>query len=83
MITEAEVERIASRAAKEAVNDLLLKMGVDVSKNDALIEMQADFQHVRKWRRSVETVQRQGLLTAVGVLVTGGIGALYMAFKGH
>jgi hypothetical protein len=82
-MTEVEVERIASQAAKEAVNDLLLKMGVDVSQNGALIEMQADFQHVRKWRKSVETVQRQGLLTAVGVLVTGGIGALYMAFRGH
>jgi len=82
-LTEAEVEQIASRAAKEAVNDLLLKMGVDVSKPDALIEMQADFAHTRKWRKSVETVQRQGLLTAVGVLVTGGLGALYMAFKAH
>ncbi len=82
-MTEAEIKQVAETAAKEAVRETLLMMGVDVSKPEAVTEMQADFNHVRKWRTSVETVQRQGLITAVGVLVSGAIGALYMAFKAH
>ena len=81
-MTEAEVKRVASEAATAAVNELLLKMGVDVSDPKALIEMQADFAHTRKWRKSVETVQRQSLITAIGILVTGFAGALWMALKG-
>lgn len=82
-MTEAEIKQVAETAAKEAVRETLLMMGVDVSKPEAVTEMQADFNHVRKWRKSVETVQRQSLITAVGVLVSGAIGALYMAFKAH
>lgn len=84
-MTEAEIKNVASEAATAAVNDLLLKMGVDVSKPDALIEMQADFAHTRKWRKSVETVQRQSLIAAVGVIVSGIAGAIWMAIslKGH
>lgn len=82
-MTETEIKQVAEAAAKEAVREMLLAMGVDASKPESLLEMQKDFAHTRKWRKSVETVQRQSLLSAVGIIVTGAIGALYMAFKAH
>ncbi|MVT77752.1 hypothetical protein GPL20_32665 [Bradyrhizobium cajani] len=62
--------------------ETLLLMGVDVSKPEAVQEMQADFQQVRKWRKSVETVQRQSLLTAIGIVVSGIIGAIVVTLRG-
>ena len=64
---EADIERIVDRA----VSRTLLTLGIDPS-NPA--EMRRDFQHLRAWRESVQTVKRQGLITAVGVIVTGFLG---------
>ncbi|MCP3368291.1 hypothetical protein [Bradyrhizobium cajani] len=81
-VTEAEIKEVAVKAAKAAVMETLLLMGVDVSKPEAVQEMQADFQQVRKWRKSVETVQRQSLLTAIGIVVSGIIGAIVVTLRG-
>lgn len=75
-MTEAEIKKIVS----ETVNETLLKLGIDAA--DPL-ELQADMQHLRAWRQSINTVKRQSLLTAVGVLTTGFLGFLYMAFGRH
>jgi hypothetical protein len=82
LMTEAEIKQIVTQSAKAAVQETLLLLGVDVSKPEAIQEMQLDFAHTRKWRKSVETVQRQGLMAAVGVLVSGMAGAIYMALRG-
>src|SRR5438105_1001803 len=41
-------------------------------------ELQADFKHLRKWRKSVEQVERAGWGAAVTVIVTGTLGALWV-----
>jgi hypothetical protein len=84
-LNSSEIERIASAAATAAVEKTLLAMGVDVSKPEAIQEMQRDFAHVRIWRQSVDTVRRQSLVAAVGILLSGIAGAVWMAisFKGH
>ncbi len=81
--TSDEIEHIAATSAKRAVSELLLAMGVNTDNPNALIEMQKDFAHVRKWRESVELVRIRTITVAVGVIVTGILGALYMAFKPH
>lgn len=72
-MNEAEIKRIVS----ESVNETLLKLGIDAT--DPL-ELQADMQHLRAWRSSVNTVKRQSLMTAIGIITTGLIGLVYMAF---
>lgn len=80
-LSSSEIQHIASESARAAVRETLLAMGVDVSKPEAIQEMQYDMAHVRRWRRSVETVQRQSLLTAVGILVSGVIGAIWLVLS--
>lgn len=75
-MTEAEIKKIVS----ETVHETLIRIGIDAA--DPL-ELQADMQHLRNWRQSVNTVKRQSLMTAVGVLTTGILGLLYVAFGRH
>jgi hypothetical protein len=44
--------------------------------------VQRDFQHLREWRTSINTVKKQGLVTAVGIITAGILGAAWLAFKG-
>ena len=74
--TDDEIRTIV----KATVAETLVTLGVDITKPT---EVQADFQHLRSWRQSVETVKRQGLVTAVGVLVLGALGLIWAAIKGH
>lgn len=75
-----ETREIAQTAAREAVREMMIAMGVDTSSPEAMIEMQKDFQSLRAWRNSVQTVQRQGLITAVGFIIVGVLGILGMHF---
>ena len=78
-MTEAEVKKIASEAAKAAVKEMLVSYGIPP---DDPLEVQRDFQHLRSWREASETVKKQGLMTAVGIITAGILGLIYMAFKG-
>jgi hypothetical protein len=51
-----------------------------VSNPAAKIEMQKDFQSLREWRQSMQAVRRHGMLTAVGFIVVGVLGIIYMNF---
>ena len=75
---KAIVERAASEAASRAVREILTALGLNV--NDPF-EVQADMQHLRAWRRSISTVKKQGLVTAVGILVAGFIALVIAEFK--
>lgn len=80
-----EVKAIAAEAAKAAVVELFISLGVDAKDPEAIITMQKDFAHLRHWRESIDTVKRQSLKTAVGVIMTGILGAILMYFqsRGH
>lgn len=71
---ELEIKRIVSESVKET----LLMLGVKV---DDPVEMQQDFTHLRKWRKAVDTAQSTSMLTALGILVTGGMGALWLGIQ--
>jgi hypothetical protein len=44
-------------------------------------ELRADFNHLRKWRRGVEQVERVGWGTVITIIVTGTLGALWVGIK--
>jgi hypothetical protein len=75
LMTEHEIRRIVA----ETVDQTLTRLGVDTQ--DPL-EFQKDMQHLRAWRESVATVKRQSLITAVGIIVAGIIGLIWIALKG-
>ena len=80
MATKAELERIANMAAHKAVAEVFKTLGVDVSEP---FEMQADFAHLRLWRRTTAKIRMKAFLTATGVLIAGGLATLWLVFRGH
>lgn len=85
MMTETEIKRIAAEAADQAIRKLLLTLGVATGNEEAVIALQADFQHLRQSRLAVVAVKARVLMVLTGTFVTGLIGAatLYLTGKGH
>ena len=81
--TDADIAAIATAAAKEAIKELFLTLGVDATDPQQIIEMQRDFAHLRGWRQSIELVKSKGLGAAVIFIVTGGLGIVVYLIKGH
>jgi len=73
----ALVKNTAEETARRVVTETFLTFGVDASTPTSAIEMQLDMQHLRAWRTSVATVKRQGLITAVGIIVVGILGLIW------
>jgi hypothetical protein len=74
-MTEHEIRRIVA----ETVEQTLTRLGVDTENP---LEFQKDLQHLRNWRESVATVKRQSLVTAVGIIIAGFLGLLWLGIKG-
>jgi hypothetical protein len=68
----------ADADALKAVATILTSFGIE---EDDRKELRADFLHLRKWRQSVEQVERVGWGAIVTVLVTGTLGALWVGIK--
>ncbi len=79
MFGRAEMEEIAEMAAKKAVNDMFVRLGVDPGDP---IEAQKDFAHLRKWRKSVEAMSMKAAMTALVTIVTGALAALWVGIFG-
>ena len=47
----------------------------------AVTEMRADFQHLRRWRKSVEQAQSYTFKAMITVIVTGFVGAVWLGIK--
>lgn len=96
-LSTAELRDIAEQAAKEAVRETLLTLGINVSdplsaQQDFIVlremrdlmkdkEFQADIAHLRKWRTALDAARTKGFLTVVGILATGAVGFLVVGFK--
>jgi hypothetical protein len=78
-----DVNRTAEEAADRALGKLFLTLGVDLSDPKAVIAFQDDLRFLSQWRDSTQAVKRKALLTAVGVVVSGVVGYLLLAFRGQ
>lgn len=80
VLNEAYVEAIAKQVAecvsKNIARELMTQLGVDASNP---MEMQKDFQHLRAWRLSMESVRSKSILTIVSIAVTGLAALIWMA----
>ena len=73
-ITEDELRKIVSETVKET----LTTIGIQ---HEDPVEMQRDFTHLRNWRKAVDTARSTSMLTAIGILITGLMGALWLGFQ--
>jgi hypothetical protein len=70
----------ARETARETVRETLQGLGVDMSQP---LEVQHDFAFVREFRTTWASVRRRVILVAVGVLASGGAGALMIGLKSY
>ena len=63
---------------REAVRETFLMLGVTV---DDPIEVQKDFQHLREWRNTTNSLKSKGLLTAIGIVTSGFLAAVWLGLK--
>lgn len=96
--TTAELQDIAEAAATKAVERTLLTLGIDTSdpiqaQKDFMVlrevgklvmdpDFRKDMEHLRSWRIAVQEVKSKGLITVIGLLVTGIAGLIVLGFKG-
>lgn len=73
-MTKTELRELMS----EVVTETLTKIGIDT---EHPLEAQRDSQFVRDWREASESVKGKALVVAVGVLVVGALGALWLGIK--
>jgi hypothetical protein len=93
-LTRAEVEDIAEAAAKAAVRETLLLIGVDLSdplatQRDFAVmrevgrhamdsDFRKDLEFAREWRLGMQSLRSTGVRTAIGLLVTAIASAIWL-----
>lgn len=98
MTDTVEMRMIAEAAAKAAVEETLVKLGIDVSnpikaQQDFMVlrevgklvmdsEFRKDMERLRTWRMALNDVKSKGIVTLVGILVTGSVALIVAGFRG-
>ena len=62
----------------KAVASVLASFGIE---DDDRKEVRADFQHLRRWRKSVEQAQTYTFKAVITVIATGLMGAVWLGVK--
>jgi hypothetical protein len=76
--TRALVEQVAEEAARRAVRETLLTLGIEA---DNPVEFQKDTAHLRAWRRRVEKIEEKAMISIILLFVTAVLGAAWIGFK--
>lgn len=80
--TLAEQQRLQyngiDAAVQRAVASILTSFGMEEEDRK---ELQADLQHLRRWRKSVEQAQNYTFKAVITVIVTGLVGAGWLGLK--
>lgn len=69
-----EVDEVALRT----IATILTSFGIE---DEDRKELQADFRHLRRWRKSVESAQGLTFKVVITALVSGFVGAVWLGFK--
>ncbi|MGZ5871149.1 MAG: hypothetical protein ACXWKP_03450 [Bradyrhizobium sp.] len=65
-------------AVVRAIAAILTSFGID---EEDRREMRADFQHLRRWRKSVEQAQSYTFKAVITIIVAGLVGAVWLGVK--
>lgn len=78
----AEQKRLHNNEADEVVlrtiNLAFTSFGIEEEDRQ---EMRLDFQHLRRWRRASEHVEKTAWMAIIGVLVSGIVGLIWMGIQ--
>lgn len=66
------------KLTKDTVTETLVQLGMDQHNP---LEMQADFQHLRQWRRAGEDIRRRGMLALITIFVTGFVSLILVGVR--
>ncbi|QQO23152.1 hypothetical protein JJB98_26055 [Bradyrhizobium diazoefficiens] len=74
------------RLQQESIDAIVLKVVASVLaslgiEDDDRKELRADFQHLRRWRKSVEQAQSYTFKAVITVVATGLMGAIWLGVK--
>ena len=69
-----EIDAIVSRT----IVTILTSFGIE---EEDRREMRADFEHLRRWRKSVEQAQSYTFKAVITVIATGLVGAIWLGIK--
>jgi hypothetical protein len=73
-IHSGDIEAVVDRA----IATVLASFGIE---EDDRRELRADFQHLRRWRKSVEQAQGFTFKAVISVIVAGFLGAVWLGIK--
>jgi hypothetical protein len=73
-IHQIDIEAVVVRA----IATILTSFGIE---EEDRRELRADFQHLRRWRKSVEQAQNYTFKAVITVIVTGFLGAIWLGVK--
>jgi hypothetical protein len=62
----------------KTLTSILTSFGIE---EEDRVELRADFQHLRRWRKSIEQAQSYTFKTVITILVTGFVGAVWLGVK--
>lgn len=74
-LTHEQLQTLVRETVQQTVNETFIRLGVQA---DNPIEMQKDFQHLRDWRQTTDSMKSKALLAAVGLVVSGGMAAVWI-----
>jgi hypothetical protein len=78
----AEQKRLHNNEADEVVlrtiSTILTSFGID---EEDRIELRRDFDHLRRWRKASEQIERAGWRAVITVLVTGLCGLIWLGVQ--
>lgn len=77
----SELDEKYKAFVEEAVEQTLLRLGLNTSTSEDILELQRDFQHLRAWRKTTKNIERQSLLLVLGSLITGFLAAAWLGIK--
>jgi len=80
-VLDAEAERrghTLDDVVMKAVATILTSFGIDEEDRK---ELRADFNHLRRWRKSVEQAQSYTFKAVITIIVSGLVGAAWMGIK--
>jgi hypothetical protein len=78
MMNSADMEKLAKMAAKEAVSETFLTLGMDISNP---ISVQGQFAFLRNLHYAARHVRNVIIAGVVGAIVSGGVYAFWAGFK--
>jgi hypothetical protein len=80
--TLAEQQRLQheniEKTVLKAIATILTSFGIE---EEDRRELRADFEHLRRWRRSVEQAQSYTFKAVITVIATGLVGAVWLGIK--